>query len=838
MAGPTLLSFTVRSVTSSVAEIDIKNDSGAVLNQPLLIEFQFPATVLDSRFVAAVGVAQTSNTPQNMASVAGIATVDRGLSVWVAYNPNADLVTLKVVNYLDQGTGVELSSSVALEADAAIALKVPVSKQAGNTQATVAYLYKQGKGRGKYTTGSLDLKLVDTGEWTPKVSLDVDKPNSTMLEPGDKVRISWSVADGVSATLRGPLPGGRSEYTLSKDAGSDFRIDKGSLEIYAVGQATYFLDARVRDPEGENIQVVRTLFLDTKEVDKFAHLRVRPNRILRNGRADIHWAVWGVKKATVRSGERALKLTLTEQDLLRTYQGSGIWSPSVSNKQDVSLEIDDFKTLEAKINVEEWKSVKLDSSFTGKRLGLAVAAPAMALLTSDGLWIANVGNDDGEHEDPLTLEFQKATTDTPKAWLAVTALGKGFAVLRQVTIPDRLRPRDVFQLARYGPDGKPEGVPVDLLGSPSYLVGHHGLVCDLVGFGKRVYMVVERPLFRGSARYAISVRFDPVMMTGESLLGRLHGHRLLCFASGVYALNPDSGRMLRFGLSEGNREIKEAYKAADATKNRQSLIRTGLPVAVGNVLAVLDPSDFRLDPPVLSGLTNGVSFTLSGVTPKRAAKQPPEDLIYNPQKDEWTPCGRGLKMESGAVAAFRGGISERLWVIQPDGKMYTLTDASAQLFAPKYVDDSPLANLPPPINAKKVITIKNDSKKIHLEPQVENQPRLGLSALSSDAQCDITPRDVTIFNGETETFEIAYDRTDPSPITLRFGILETRSLVDYLEITLSGAGLSNISSVFKRATIDAAGTPSIADVPGTFVQHPDTGAVVIPPAKEIEESLK
>ncbi|HWX41780.1 MAG TPA: hypothetical protein VN345_11575 [Blastocatellia bacterium] len=110
--------------------------------------------------------------------------------------------------------------------------------------------------------------------------------------------------------------------------------------------------------------------------------------------------------------------------------------------------------------------------------------------------------------------------------------------------------------------------------------------------------------------------------------------------------------------------------------------------------------------------------------------------------------------------------------------------------------------------------------------------------MSSDTLCEVTPGDVTILSGETETFEIGYDQTDPSPITLRSGILETRSLVHYLEITLSGAGLSNISSVFKRATIDAAGTPTIADVPGTFVQHPDTGAVVIPPAKEIEESLK
>jgi hypothetical protein len=94
--------------------------------------------------------------------------------------------------------------------------------------------------------------------------------------------------------------------------------------------------------------------------------------------------------------------------------------------------------------------------------------------------------------------------------------------------------------------------------------------------------------------------------------------------------------------------------------------------------------------------------------------------------------------------------------------------------------------------------------------KVENQPRRGLGALSSDTLCEVTPGDVTIFSGETETLEISNDQADPSPVTLRFGIKDTRSSVDYPEITLSVTGLSNISSVFKLATIDAAETPSVA----------------------------
>ncbi|HWX41779.1 MAG TPA: hypothetical protein VN345_11570 [Blastocatellia bacterium] len=856
MADSALLTFTVRSITSSGVEIEVKNTSGAQIAGPLLIEIQFPVSLVDRRLSAAVEQARTSQAPPNMASVAGIATVTGGLSVWVFNDPNENLIALRAVNYLDEKTGAELDAPVAIAADAACVLKVPITEQGSRTQVTVPYSYRHGGRKGQRVTGSLDITPADTGQWKPQVSLSIDSPNSTMLEPGSKVKISWSVVDGVSATLRGPLPGGHSELTLSKNAQSDFRMDKGSLEIYAVGQATYFLDVQVRNPRRQNIQVIRTLLIDTKSVDKFASLRVRPNRVLPNSYVDIDWAVWGVQKATLRIGERkSLALTLTEQDMSRYYQGTGTWSErAAGSSETVTLKItgaSDFEPKRSVIDTAQW-IVLTAPKYTGKPIGLAVAVPAMALLTTDGLWLATVGSDDRTSSDP---KFRKVTTDSPKAWLALTAFEKGFAVLRQTTRPVNHLTMDVLQLVRYGPDGKPQGDPLDLPDFLSDVVSRPGAIFDLVGFGKRVYVVVEQRLFRGSRRHVLSVGFDPEETTTERLLERLQGYRLLSFANGLYALNPSSGQMLRFVLSDGDREIEEAYKAATAAKNGQSLIRTGFPVPIGNLLAILDPGSFsalKLLP--LFGLTNVLSFALKDLVPESDEKQPREDLIYNPQRDEWTTCGQGLKLKPGAVAAFRGGDSERLWVLQPDGQMHTLTEASPELFAAKYVDKFPPAKLPPALNAERFVKIKNDSGW-SLAP-LQLSLNFGLDGFASQGLAEVDPPEHTfrIRPGGSEIFKVGYHQADPAPVYLRFEAFANRFVTYFLEVTLSGHRLSNISSVFKCAAMDRAETPSVVEVPGTLVQHPGaanvtppnkrstdppgTTTIVIPPPKRLSERYK
>ena len=60
------------------------------------------------------------------------------------------------------------------------------------------------------------------------------------------VKVFWHVDDGVSATLRGPLPGGNSELTLSSIRTPTSKLPDGFIEIRVVSGMTYILQAEVK----------------------------------------------------------------------------------------------------------------------------------------------------------------------------------------------------------------------------------------------------------------------------------------------------------------------------------------------------------------------------------------------------------------------------------------------------------------------------------------------------------------------------------------------------------------------------------------------------------------
>ncbi len=838
-----LLKFAAPVINSGNLEIGVKNDGQAPISEQLLIEFKILASLVDPRIGALIQKARTSSVPKRMASLAGIVTVEGGLSAWLYYYDSDDYVAMRFVNYLDQKTGKPLVPPAKIDTGAAMNIIIPLTQQGSRARSTLSYMYKYGERNA--VNGSFDLTPDSgTGDYTPKVSFTLDQPNSTALEPASRVKLSWKIADGVSATIRGPLPGAHSKLTLSKNPKSDLRIDEGSLEIYAVGHAVYFLDAQVKPPRGrQNIQVIRTLIIDTKKVDQFASLRVRPDRVLPNGQIDIDWAVWGVQKAKLRIGEdKSFTLKLTEQDKLQTYQGTGTWRERIGDTSDkvyLRLVNSDFEEKKAEITVAKWKEVTPTPKFTGKPLGLAVIAPNMALLTTDGLWIAKVGKDDKTKIDP---KFNKTSTDTPKAWLALGTFQDNFIVLQQTKI-------DGVQLARYNSDGKREGEPLDLDDFFMYLLHRPGTIFDLVGFRDRIYIVAERRLPGGTIRNAVMVNFDDFAWHSEPLLNRLENYRILAIGDGLYGLNRESGHMLRFVVEE--RDVEEAHRAASAASPGQSLVRTGLLVTVDDVLLVLNPdlpSSFKHSPQLR--MTNVEDFTFEELDPESDIKQPPQDLIYNPQKNEWLPCGNGLQVGQGSVAALRGGDSERLWVIQPpDGgtnlstRMHTLTDASSDLFAPDYVttrngEKFPAADLPPALNAKKIIEIRNDSD-LHLTV-MDIVLNSGLEGYSSAALVEVDPEPrEPLGRGSKKRFEIKYYKTDPTPVRLRYMLTPTEPMLGYVfELTLSGLGLSTITSVFKRVRYASDGTVVINEIPGTLVNHPDTNPIVIPPPKRLSERFK
>ena len=355
-----------------------------------------------------------------------------------------------------------------------------------------------------------------------------------------------------------------------------------------------------------------------------------------------------------------------------------------------------------------------------------MASGQLALLTDKGLWLAPVGEDD--HGETEKVTFKQVTTDGPKAWLSLTAFDKIFVVLQQTA-------QDGLLLARYTSDGQRKGLPVDLPDTVKAMVRKPGTVYDLAWLGDRIYVVVETPVPGGSVRRAFSVAFEPQAdLRREHLLEPLPDYRLLFMDGALYTINRASGQIFRFATTEAG-QLDTPGKATSAINEGKSIIAEGLFIAAGSVLAVLSPTS-------IPSSEEAPWSTKSGITEK--VWDIPEDLIYNPQKDCWAACGNGLIVKEGAVAAFRGGISKRLWVLQPDGEMRTIMDASENLFARDYVRKSqfngkfPSKPLSPFLDAVREFQILNNSE-LKLGPVDDTCRMAGLDDFSSSGPVAVTP---------------------------------------------------------------------------------------------------
>ena len=832
MSDTKLLKLTVGAFAPNQLDIKVEN-LGKALDASLLIEFTLSRYLVDKRIREAADDAPKMAKPRNMASLSGVVTGAQGFSVWAKGTSTDSALIVALLNSYDQKTGEKLRTPVKFDAGAAFTLRIPLDTAAPSGRVEIDYGYRyEGTPR---EDGKLELIPSGASQWKPDVTLTVKHESPTMINPGTEVRLSWHIKDGVSATLRGPLPGGNSEYTLSSDPESDFQMSDGSIEILVMGPATYLLQAEVRGPDNKtNEQVVRMLSLDTYTPVKYANVSVRPSRVLRHGLVEVDWAAWGVDAVTIYvSGTASRRIQLTEQNLTRTFQGTGVMRVIAAKSEEMSLEFEIGERRQtlpnpAKVTVVSWES-QGNSKVTGRPIGLAVAAPKMAILTTDGLWLGDVGEDDlPEVKIP---RFSKAATDTPKAWLAVAALDGGFLALRQTN-------NDALQLVSYKSDGKQDGLPLDLPVDLRAMARRVGTVFDLVAFGNRVYVVVEVIAQGGSVRRAYSVRLKPLdEWRAEPLLEPLARYRLLTFDDALYAVNRGSGRMFRFEQTKDGK-LEEPRKAARAFEGGRSMIQQGLLIPVGRVLAVLNPSSVpSLGALSAFGILNWLPYT--NLLTTKSGDETPQDLVYNPQQDHWIRCGRGLDAKNGALAAFREGSSPRLWVLQPEGEIHTLAVASEHLFAKDYVRIFPAKPLPSDLNARGTFTVKNETG-MNLVPMNETCRLAGLADFISAGPAKVARMPNQFQQGATEALEFSYNKEDPLPITLRFLIKGNppTSPESVLEMTFSGEGLSSVTSVFKRLAVDAQGTVSIAELPGTRVQHPTGAAITLPRHKIFDESFK
>lgn len=830
MADKATLSLTIAGVTSTQLDILIKNSGAEPLNKALLIEFRIPLYLVSKPIGDAVERARRRNlddrTTASKESLADFVTVGSGWTVWAATERTESLAVIRLFN--DLGPAGARLTPVAFAAGAEFNVKIPLTAQDKPAHVEIPYNYRYpNEGRtGTQTDGKLEMTSSGAAI-TPNVSLSVDNPSPTTIKPQTPVKICWEIENGVSATLYGPLPGGNSQMSLSSDESATYKIRKGSITIYAVGAATYILQAEVKGPSNKpNEMVVRTVQIDIDSPDKYSYLAVRPRRVMPHGLLEVDWAVWGIEKTWLSVGnDYEIQLKLTEQGASQTYQGSGVWrvvAPQAEGTVSALLEIQvNDRRLDGKTDqfvVAAWRPKEV--SFTGKPVGMAVVAPNMALLTTEGLWLAEVGMSD---PGPADLEFKKVSSGDPKGRLAIAGFAGGFVVLQQTA-------GDGLQLVRYSVNGQRDGLPVDLPDTVQGMVRQAGTIFDLSVLGERVYVAVESFGETGYRR-AFSVTFKPqAQLHQEPLLEALRGHRLVVFDNAVFALNRNSGRMFRFRqTAKGTLDLP--VETAPAVKDGASMIRQGLLVPVGRVLVILGPSSI---PPVD---TMDVFGWLNYVVLKRPQEPMRQDLVYNPQQDHWQPCGRGLLVPPTAVAALRETSSRRLWVVFPDQMAHTLSGAVEHLFSPEFFEDFPSKELMPYIGKRKY-TVTNDNE-IAWDPMKDVYRKAGLDSFSARGLAEVIqmPRELSAHT--TETFEFQCSEVDPPPITVRYmaWVPESVGCAYVLEIDFSGPDHSTITSVIKRAAIDEDGRLSVAEIPDTLVKHSPGAPIVIPPPKRIIEGV-
>lgn len=850
MADPKVLELSVQTFTTDKLEIKVKNISGAALERPLSIEFYAPAFLVNSKINDAAKAAASNTKPIGVASLAGVVSGPESWSVWARPESSDTSVVILLLNDLDQG-GTDLAIPIKVAAGAEFTIGIPLNPQANRAALSLVYSYQYGNDPAdKRVDGKLELKSSDTTEWTPEVTLITTHGSPTAIPAGDPAKIFWHIKDGVSATLRGPLPGGNNELPLSEKPEADFKMSDGMLEVRVVSAMTYVLQAEVKRPGHPNVQVVRMLSLDTRN-KQFTYLSPRPRRVLPFGLIEIDWAAWGVKKVMLSvSGHTTRTINLTQQTLGRFYEGSGIMRVTATKEVNDVPTIAERVTIDAPPESSKTKNVEVipwipmtKPDLEGEPMGMAVITPKIGVLTHLGFYIAEVGEVDPT--PPLKkLAFSlKPVPPFEGMWHALTAVGQRFVCMRRIMkgMPD-------LDLMAFTADGNVDEIPpVTLPPEIRPAAFSQDAIIDFVGFGGRAYVVAEASRSLGNIRSAWSVGFNSQTKKAdvrpEPLLEPLMGYRLVTFDDGLYALNRTSGRMFRFDRTKTG-TLEPVRKAATALKKyegpgakEESMVKDGLLVPVGRMLVVMSPTSV----PSLASLEKfGQRNTLRYTSTSAGSDKFPQDLLYNPQRDYWGRCGHDLDVKSNWLAAFRDSDSARLWVLKPNLEVQSLAVGDETLFAPDYVFEFPSKPLPPYLNKKRQFKITSMTG-MRLQALSETYRKAGLSDFSTSGPTELaSPLPNLLLNGVPETVEFKYNEADPVPVTVRFQVSNnTGAKHDYvLELTFSGPDLATATSVFKRIVMTGRDMFSMADVPGTTVQHSTSGPIVIPPPKPLVEGVK
>src|SRR6185503_4657058 len=334
MAEP--LGLTLQSFTTDHLEIKVKNTSGALLDKTLVIELYPPAYLVSAPITEAARKAPTSQKPVGSMRLDGIVSCPAGWSVWAKRETSDSSLVIVLINDVDQDSGEFMATPVTLAADTEFTIRIPLNPQASRDNTEMLYSYLHGVGELDREDGKLELKSGEIKTDPPDVTLTTDYKTPTAVNPGDLVKVIWHIKDGVSATLRGPLPGGNNELPLSTIADEIHKLGDGWIEVRVVGPMTFVLQAQVKGAK-ENVQVVRMLSFDTTN-HKYSYVATRPDVVLPHGLVQIDWAAWGVKDVTIVVGGHTTRvIPLTQQTLGRFFEGAGVMRVSASKTAEEAV---------------------------------------------------------------------------------------------------------------------------------------------------------------------------------------------------------------------------------------------------------------------------------------------------------------------------------------------------------------------------------------------------------------------------------------------------------------------------------------------------------------------
>ncbi|HOY05174.1 MAG TPA: hypothetical protein PLO67_07225 [Saprospiraceae bacterium] len=671
----------------------------------LLIDFNFSAESLDEKVLQAARKAPDND--DLMETLNGIVQLNDNPGNWKAWAMagRKNVVTVRLSNHLDADKN-KLPADQWSQGN--FTLGVPRTSVQKNVGFSLNYQVRDASNRKVIQEGHVDIELAPAGSGAdpiPVVRLWTDQKSPTALDPGTKVKISWRVDDAVSGVLKGPLPGDAQQMTLQDGNDSRYDLSAGSIYVRIAGSQIYLLQATVKTKSGAKVDVERNLVLDIASLGKKAFLHIFPDYILPYARVRAYWAAWGVSSATLIGLGKSQRLLPTGGNSNRSpeddQEGEGDkYFRTGDRDADISLQI----TLGNKapetagtstIHVVSWKDIETEGPFKQigpVPLGLAVAwsesrnTGKLIGCNYDGIWMTDVGLGDFDTREArpkrsLAAEFAPPEVKLKKRlepvalgevaeWFAVTALGEGFAAL--------LRPKAGGDpaLVRFDLEKK-EISRKTLPGSLRTWVSNRTASIDLMVLGERLFLRVAVALPEHawhSEAWSTKGLDDRDGWREEPLPAGLPGFRFTTIGQVMYALQPETGRLLQFGLQPDGR-LSDPRMAAPAVDGKgRSLVATGLPVAVGNVLAVLgSPRQENA----------------------QGEQKEPTDWVYNPQTDRWTDdCGQGLPLEGRACAAYRNTESKRLWVV--DGaRLYTLPVANGEnLFAHDYLEGNQNLELP------------------------------------------------------------------------------------------------------------------------------------------------